>query len=116
MTTEDFRRIALSMPEAAEGSHQAHPDFRVRGKIFATLGYPDRQWGMVRLTAAQQREFVLAEPQAFAPVKGAWGVQGATNVRLDRIDEQTLRPAMLAACRNVWVKSAPKTKSKPRAR
>ncbi len=116
MTTEDFRRIALSMPEAVEGSHQAHPDFRVRGKIFATLGYPDKRWGMVKLTASQQREFVLAEQQAFVPVKGAWGVRGATNVRLDVTDEQMLRPAMLAACRNVWVKPAPKAKSKPRAR
>ncbi len=116
MITEDFRRIALSMPEASEGSHQAHPDFRVRGKIFATLGYPDQRWGMVKLTAGQQREFVMAEPQAFVPVKGAWGDRGATNVRLDMTDEQTLRPAMLAACRNLWVKPAPKAISKPRSR
>ncbi len=69
---------------------------------------------MVRLTASQQREFVLVEPQAFVPVNGAWGVRGATNVRLDLTDEQTLRPAMLAACRNLWVKPAPKAKARGR--
>jgi hypothetical protein len=116
MTIGDFRRIALSMPGASENSHMAHPDFRANGKIFATLGYPDKRWGMVKLTAEQQREFVLAEPQAFIPVKGTWGAKGATSVRLDQADEESLGAAMTAACRNVPVKPATKTKSKPRAR
>ncbi len=61
VTSEDFRRIAFSLPEAAESAHMGHPDFRVRGKIFATI-YPDEDWGMVKLTTEQQRIFVQAEP------------------------------------------------------
>ncbi len=61
-----------------------HPDFRVRGgKIFATLAYPDKKWGMVKLTPEQQEEFVRAEPEVFEPVKGGWGRGGATSVRLE---------------------------------
>ena len=81
MTAKLFRRIALRMPEATEGAHMAHPDFRVRNKIFATLG-PGEAWGMVKLTPEQQRKFVQAEPDVFVPVRGAWGRQGATTVVL----------------------------------
>lgn len=94
----------------------AHPDFRAHGKIFATLGYPDQRWGMVKLTAEQQREFVLAEPLAFVPVKGAWGAKGATSVRLDKADEESLGAAMTAAVRNLSVKPASKARGKSRAR
>ncbi len=87
----------------------AHPDFRVNGKIFATLGYPGQDWGMVKLNAAQQREFVLAEPQVFVPVKGAWGSRGATSIRLDQAAEDSVRQAMLAACSNL---TAPGRKSR----
>ena len=77
MTTQDFRRIALGLPEAVESSHMKHPDFRVRDKIFATLGYPDAKWGMVKLTPDEQASFVRSDPAAFMPVKGAWGRRGA---------------------------------------
>jgi hypothetical protein len=89
------------MPEAAEGSHMGHPDFRVRGKIFATLGYPDGDWGMVKLTTEQQEAFVSAEPAVFAPVKGGWGRRGATAVRLRGAKTGSLRVALAAAWRNV---------------
>jgi hypothetical protein len=92
----------------------AHPDFRLGGKVFATLGYPDHSWGMVKLNPAQQREFILAAPKAFSPVKGAWGIKGATNVRLDQADEESLREAMLAAGRNLSAKPASKKKSRGR--
>ena len=59
-----------------------HPDFRVAGRIFATLGYPESGWAMVKLTPEQQELFVKSQPAAFAPVKGGWGRGGATNVRL----------------------------------
>ena len=59
-----------------------HPDFRVRGKIFATLHYPDKNWGMVRLTPGEQAMFVESEPEAFRPCAGAWGRAGCTSVRL----------------------------------
>ena len=67
MTGADFRRIALGMDGAEEGSHFGNPDFRVGGKIFATLGYFDEGWGMVKLMPDQQEEFVEAEPKVFVP-------------------------------------------------
>lgn len=70
MTAAKFRKMALSLPEAVESQHMDHPDFRVGGKIFATLGYPDKGTAMVKLTPEQQHEFNLAEPDAFVPVKG----------------------------------------------
>ena len=78
-----------------------HPDFRVGGKIFATLGYPDGAWAMVKLTPEQQEAFVAADPTAFAPVKGGWGRGGATNVRLRRAKVKAVRTALLTAWRNV---------------
>ncbi len=105
VTAEQFRRLALSFPEAFEGSHMRHPDFRVRdGKVFATLAYPDKKWGMVKLTPEQQEEFVGAEPGVFDPVKGGWGRGGATSVRLKSATKAILRPAMAAA----WCNAAPK--------
>ena len=99
MNIEDFRRIALSMPEAVESSHMGHPDFRVGGKIFATL-WPDEGWGNLKLTPEQQHDFVHDEPEMFVPVKGGWGRQGATSVRLEKANEATLRRAMITAWRN----------------
>jgi hypothetical protein len=76
MGTADFRKLALSLPEAVESAHMGHPDFRVRGKIFATLGYPDKGWGMVKLTMDDQELFTSLAPDAFSPVKGGWGGWG----------------------------------------
>ena len=100
MTANIFRRIALSMPEALEGEHMSHPDFRVRGKIFATLSPPDKDWGMVKLTPEQQAVFVRSEPSVFQPVKGGWGRRGATNVCLRTATEPSTRQALVAAWRN----------------
>jgi hypothetical protein len=100
MTARDFRRIALRLPQVAELAHQGHPDFRVEGRIFATLGYPGRGWAMVKLTAEQQELFVRAQPAAFAAVKGGWGRRGATNVRLQAADERAVREALIIAWRN----------------
>ena len=107
MTAEDFRRIALSLPEASESAHMDHPDFRVRGKIFATLGYPNREWGMVKLTLEQQASSVRAAPAVFVPAKGAWGRRGSTTVHLDTVDEVTLTSALIAAWRNVAPSGCP---------
>jgi hypothetical protein len=100
MTADLFRRWALGLPGVSEGAHQGHADFRVGGKIFATLGYPDDAWGMLKLTATQQRQFVKSEPAVFVPAKGAWGRRGCTNVRLKPTTKATLMPAMLACWRN----------------
>src|ERR671918_2925742 len=100
MNAEKFRRIALGMKDAAEGAHMGHPDFRVNGRIFATLHH-DRKYGMVNLTPAQQAAFMRDNPAAFAPEPGAWGRQGCTAVRLDAVDEEMLGEAMTLARRNV---------------
>ena len=95
----DFRRIALGLSDAVEGSHMAHPDFRVNGRIFATL-HPDGKRGMVKLTPDQQQEFIGATPSAFEPASGAWGRQGCTMVRIDFVEEMTLGEAMTLAWQN----------------
>jgi hypothetical protein len=104
MTAAEFRRIALSLPEAVENVHQDHPDFRVGGKIFATLGYPDKRWGMVKLFPDQQQEFMKSKPKIFVPANGAWGRQGATLVHLKGAAKAELRKAMVAA----WFRTVPK--------
>jgi len=105
MTAEEFRKIALSLPEAAEGAHMGHPDFRVGGKIFATLSPPGQGWAMVKLTPEQQESFVFSEPRVFSPVNGAWGRDGATRVQLRVAKKTSLRTALVLAWRN----RAPKT-------
>jgi hypothetical protein len=99
MTSQEFRELALSLPEAAEAAHMGHPDFRVRGKIFATLG-PDEAWGMAKLTPEQQAVFVRTEPKVFQPVNGAWGRRGCTYIRLEAATEPSVRQALTAAWRN----------------
>jgi hypothetical protein len=105
MTNDEFRAIALALPEASENAHMNHPDFRVRGKIFATLGYPQGDWAMVKLTPAQQKRWVKEAPEAFIPVKGGWGRQGCTNVILATADAGRVREVMIAAWRNAAPKS-----------
>ena len=100
MTARQFRKIALGLDGAVEGAHMGHPDFRVAGKIFATLGYPDENFGVVKLSPKQQEAFVAAEPEVFAPVKGGWGQRGATTVRLREAREESVRRALVAAWRN----------------
>jgi hypothetical protein len=99
MTADEFRSLALSLPEASESAHMNHPDFRVRGKIFATLG-PDDSWGMVKLTPEQQRLLVHTEPDVFEPVKGGWGRRGCTTVHLAPATAVTVRSALMEAWRN----------------
>jgi hypothetical protein len=101
VTADGFRRLALQMPESTEVGHMGHPDFRVGGKIFATLGYPSADWAMVKLTPEQQEAFCAAEPKAFSPVKGGWGRRGATSVSLRDARAKSLRVALMAAWRNV---------------
>jgi hypothetical protein len=112
MSPDKFRRIALSMKGAIEGAHMGHPDFRANGRIFATI-YPDGQSAMVKLTAAQQQEFMHADSATFAPASGAWGRQGCTTVRFDSIDEDTLGHAITLAWQNT-VKLQPASPSKKR--
>ncbi len=100
MTANDFRRLALSFPETEERAHMNHPDFRVCGKIFATLGYPDKSRGMVKLPPEQQHYFSKDYPEVFVPVNGVWGRRGATSVHLKAADKETMLKAIEAAWRN----------------
>lgn len=99
MTKDDFRKIALTLPDTIESSHMEHPDFRVGGKIFATL-MPEDGWGMVKLTPDEQEALVQAAPDVFSPVKGGWGRQGATRVWLKAATKAIARDGLTAAWRN----------------
>jgi hypothetical protein len=101
MTSDEFRKMALEIPSSVERSHMNHPDFRVAGKIFASLGVPDESWGMVKLTREQQRTLIEKAPEVFKPCSGAWGRQGYTNVCLPSANATTLRAALHAAAKNV---------------
>jgi len=109
VTLDDVRSFALSLPEPIEAPHHERTSFRVRGKIFATLAYPDDTVGMVKLTPQQQAEYVQADPKAFVPVKGTWGLRGATHVRLKSVKKAALQRALLTAWRN----TAPKNLAGP---
>lgn len=112
MTADGFRRLALRMRNATEGSHMGHPDFRVNGRIFATL-HGDLSAGMVKLTPEQQQTFIREDPGTFAPENGAWGRQGCTRVRLKSADPETVGEAMTLA----WQSAAagrPSSRSKRR--
>ena len=100
MTADDFRKLALGLPEAIESAHMHHPDFRVGGKIFATLGYPGKDWAVVKLTPNEQKHFIQSDPKVFQPVKGAWGRRGNTNVYLAEAKIDIVREALTAAWRN----------------
>ncbi len=104
MTADEFREIALGFPESEERSHMQHPDFRVGGKIFATIG-PDGTWGMAKLTPTQQQDFLRTEP-AFKPATGAWGERGATIITFEQAREDTVRQALGAAWRNTAPKGS----------
>jgi hypothetical protein len=100
MTAREFRRVALRLPGVVESAHMGHPDFRVRARVIATLGSPDRGWAMVKLTVEQQELFVRTVPNAFVPVRGGWGRGGATNVRLSAAPIEAVREALTLAWRS----------------
>ena len=110
MTPNEFRELALSFPEAIESPHMRHPDFRVGGRIFATLGYPDENSAMVKLSPDKQKEFVRRSPAVFATAEGAWGRQASTTVHLPSATIDIVRESLTTAWRN----AAPKGLSKNR--
>ena len=97
MNASDFRRIALSLPGATEGSHMGATDFRVGGRIFATLAAEKQGYGNLMLTPAQQADFVAEEPGVFVPIAGGWGRMGCTHVRLAAANEDLLAGALRTA-------------------
>jgi hypothetical protein len=104
MTAAGFRRISLSLPEAVEGSHFGSADFRVGGKIFATLSLEKEGYGVLLLTSEQQAGMVEDAPEIFSPVPGGWGQKGATRVRLAKVTADMLE----AALRTAWRRRAAK--------
>lgn len=113
MHARDFRRLALSMDGAVEGSHMGHPDFRVGNRIFATL-HDDMSFGMVTLTPEQQAQFIGDYPDVFAPESGAWGRAGSTRVRLASANEEVVGEAMTLAWQNIVNKT--RSSRRPRTR
>jgi hypothetical protein len=99
-----FRKIALSLPEAVEGSHFGNADFRVGGKIFATLSLQSEGYGVLLLTPEQQAGMVEDAPEIFSPVPGGWGKKGSTRVLLAKVPADILE----AALRTAWLRKAPK--------
>lgn len=97
MNAKDFRRIALTLEGAEEGSHMGAMDFRVGGKIFATLAHEKLGYGNLMLTPEQQAAFVEDLPEVFLPVHGGWGRNGATHVRLAIVNEDVLKGALRTA-------------------
>lgn len=96
-TIADFRRIALSFEGAEESSHMGAPDFRVRGRIFATLASQDLGYGNLKLTLEQQADFVRELPEVFLPIPGGWGRMGMTHIRLAKANEDVLAGALRTA-------------------
>ena len=91
--------MALHQHGAVESAHMSHPDFRVGGKIFATLGYPDADHAVVMLSPDEQEGFISEFPQAFAPVTGTWGKRGSTQIDLAAADDDAVAEAIRLACR-----------------
>lgn len=103
MLADDFRRLALALPETEEREHQDHPDFRVDGKVFASLG-KDGDWAMLKLTPEAQARCVDKQPKLFEPFAGAWGKAGCTRVWLAKAKEADVAKLVDIA----WKRTAPK--------
>ena len=114
MDAADFRRIALSLEGAEESSHMGAPDFRVGGRIFATLASQGQGYGNLMLTPEQQAEFVEELPEVFVPIAGGWGRMGATHIRLAATNEDVLTGALRTAWRLRMDKNAKTSWKRPR--
>jgi hypothetical protein len=121
VTAADFRRLALSLDGAEEGAHMGAVDFRVGGRIFATLASVNDGFGNLMLTPEMQAEFVADAPEVFMPVHGGWGRMGVTHVHLATVNADMLTGALQAAWRlrldrNAAAKARSRTRRQPRAR
>src|SRR5437867_1826846 len=104
MTADEFRRLALKFAGAIESAHMNHPDFRIGGKIFATIG-PDETWGMVKLTPEQKQAFIREHPDVFSPCSGIWGQRGATQIHFAAAGKSLAQAALQMAWNNVIAKA-----------
>ena len=101
MTPDEFRKLALSQTDAVENEHMGHPDFRVKNKIFATMGYPGAGWAVLKLTLQQQDQLVLAHPELFSAVPGGWGKRGNTRLLLEEATLAIVASAVATAWGNL---------------
>jgi hypothetical protein len=116
MDANDFRRIALALEGAEESSHMGSPDFRVGGRIFATLASAKKDYGNLMLTLEQQAVFVEELPEVFAPIAGGWGRMGMTHIRLGAATEDVLAGALRTAWKaRVEKNKKPGRKNRPTA-
>jgi hypothetical protein len=116
MNADDFRRLALSLEGAEESSHMGAPDFRVGGRIFATLASQSQGYGNLMLTPEQQRAFVEELPEVFLPIPGGWGRMGSTHIRLAAATEDVLAGALHTAWKLRMEKNGAKNRAKKRSR
>jgi hypothetical protein len=107
-----FRRLALELPGAVEGSHMNHPDFRLNNQIFATLSGQEKGCGVLKLTLEQQSAFIADQPHIFSPVQGGWGRMGMTFLHLDHADESIMAGALKTAYNNLKEKQSQKKSPK----
>jgi predicted DNA-binding protein (MmcQ/YjbR family) len=114
MQSNDFRAMCLAISGAVEASHMGHPDFRLNGKIFASLSGRELEWGMVKLTPSQQKVLLVDAAAGFQPASGAWGRQGCTMVRLDAAKKRAVKSAIALAVENVTAASAADKQQKTR--
>jgi hypothetical protein len=112
MIAADFRRLALLLEGAEEGSHMGSPDFRVEGRIFATLAHQRQGYGNLMLSPEQQAAFVAEQPELFLPVAGGWGRKGITHIRLAAANEDVLAGALHTAWK-LRVEKNHRAKTKP---
>jgi hypothetical protein len=103
-----FRRLALNLPEVVESSHMGHPDFRLNGRIFATLSGQEKGCGVIKLTPEQQQSFITEQPEAFTPVHGGWGRMGMTFIHFNQADDACIAGALRTAYHNLLKKQLKK--------
>lgn len=113
MTPADFRRIALSLEGAEQGSHMGSIDFRVGGRIYATLASQAQGYGNLILKPEQQAAFCDELPDVFLPIPGGWGRMGMTHIVLAKASEEVVRGALETAWR-LRVETNARTKKRPR--
>jgi hypothetical protein len=115
LTPADFRALALSLEGAEQGSHMGAEDFRVGGRVFATLASAAQGYGNLMFDPPTQSDFIEELHNVFIPIAGGWGRMGVTHVIL----ANATREQVLGALQTAWrlrVQKNTKAKSKAEKR
>ena len=97
MNANDFRELALGFDDAEDSAHMGAADFRVGGRIFATLAHEHLGFGNLMLSPELQQLLIAEAPEVFLPITGGWGRQGMTHIRLaEATPQQLLKGLQLA--------------------